>query len=224
MELERFTQELEALEKALSHFVDPTNHDGFLRHFSLWVVQQWSYRNTFAQTVENASFHCDRYRGNLHPHPTRPPIYKDFISACNARVAAQQCPLSGKAVQDNDDALYPIYGEACASEVARFIERRGLTLPASLGEATVEHFVWGLMADPDCHPELFAICERIVAHYGQAGTGIEPYLSEVGCPKDEAAWEGQRFAHWTLEDFQKVAAVEWVESALLPQKAVTALT
>ncbi|ADN77330.1 hypothetical protein Fbal_3131 [Ferrimonas balearica DSM 9799] len=206
VELEQFTRALTQMEGALGRFVDPDNADGFIRDFALWVIQQWSYRDLFEGRVENASFPCSRYQGKLHPHPTQPATYKDFVGACNAEKAASHCPLSGKTTQDSDDGLYQVFGDACAREFERLVQQQALSLPAELGQGSVSEFVWTLQADPERHPELYECCESIVSRFGLGGTEIEPYLSEIACPKDEPAWQEQRFARWTLADFQKVAA------------------
>ncbi|MBY5921616.1 hypothetical protein [Ferrimonas balearica] len=206
MELEPFTRALSQLEEALGRFVDPDNADGFVRDFALWVIQQWSYRDLFEDRIENASFPCSRYQGKLHPHPSQPATYKDFLGTCSAEKAASHCPLSGKTTQDSDDGLYQVYGDACARELERLVQQQGLTLPAELGPGSVSEFVWALRAEPERHPDLYECCESIVSRFGLGGTDIEPYLSDVACPKDEPAWQGQRFSRWTLADFQKAVA------------------
>jgi hypothetical protein len=205
-------EHLNELHTQLTHYVDPTNKDGFYRKFALWVFKTWKSADFYDTEVRDTDFDCSTF-----PVRTGTKLTANITTYCefiNANTGQSECTFSsgsGMRCQDMSEPFGEMYGEACSEFVSDYVAKHDLTIPDTYqyeiddDDYNVTAAIFCELFDYEKDPELYDASADIASSFNQLGYGQEQYT----CPiQFDGEYEDNHFGKWTLADFKKELMVK----------------
>lgn len=176
--METFIGKIKKIEKQLSHYLDPNNHEGFVKEFLPWVENKWETEPFYKSRVI-------KFKGKVKIVPMRT---ENTVAECVNSYSEFLNAYNGETHRFSDDDLYNetfrddfiiLYHRCKFQQFYNLVEEEKLTLPQSLmtnWSQTVISAMWSNEWVLKDSPELYAFWRDFKAKYGSLGSSNENYL------------------------------------------------
>lgn len=176
--METFIEKIKNVEQQLAHYLNPSNHEGFVQEFLPWVENRWEnepfYKSRFIQFKDKITLVPMRTDSTIKECVNN---YAEFLNSYNGETHRFDNDEFYNETQRDDFIL--LFHSCKFRRFHQLIEENEVVLPESLmthqGQ-TVVSTMWSNEWTLKQHPELQALWRDFKSKYGSMGSFNEYYL------------------------------------------------